>query len=293
MSDPNPNVNLVSPDRPHCRRCGVELLAEDNWAPSNVGNNVHVCKNCQNIEAKSRYRRKARKRVLLTEERIINLKQRLRDEDRIARLVEWIKEANVVRYQDLFIQKNKREAELNARDVIEAERHAIEEAKKWTYETISEADRDPDYIIMAEVLTKHQIKEPSEGDMGVTWHIAFNECGYEGYELDGDSLPLARPGISRLARINYCRKKADKELGGGSRVGIITHRVKEVPRRTRVERRICLCRNEGLFNKVVEEAKLRHAGENASLGKLKVAMSRADGDQTDLIETFASLYRRG
>lgn len=278
---------------PHCRKCGIELIADENWAPSNIGQNNRICKNCQNIEAKGYHRKRRQRKALLTEERINNMKERLRDEDRIQRLVEWIKSANVERFRDIFIQKIKREAQLMGKDPNEAEVNAVAESQKWTYETINPADRDPDHIIMADVLRKHTVLDPLEGDMGATWHLAFNICGYDGYEVDVDGLPLARPGIGRLSRINYTRKKADKEIGGDTRVGIVTQRVREIPRRQKTERRICLCRNENVFNKVVEEAKLRHAGENASLGKLKIAMTRSDNEQADLIDLFASLYRRG
>lgn len=271
-----------------CEVCARELVAGQNWHHRFARKGKTICIECYEVKKKQAYEQ--RQKAKSPQGRIDILIERLRDEDRIERLVEWIKEINLDRAQRNHIQEAIKNADLNRLDHNEAELKAREECAKWTYEDIKDR-KQLDYLVMAKVLAMHKITVPENGDMSATWHIALSECGYEQYELDADGLPLAKPGMPRLKVINYARKNADK-FALGKRFGIVAVRVSEPERRSRKEWRICLCKTEQVYNKVRDSRIARHEGEIKSESELVLSMKDDISRAQDAVERYVDLFNR-
>lgn len=278
----------AAPKENRCRECNTELTIGENWRPLHAKRHIQLCTDCHN---KTKQKERYQKRVAKTpEEKKLQKIKAMIDEPRIDRMVEWIKEYNLDYYVGGILDRARAK---NPANPDEAERKAYDEIKHLKYEDIPEENRRSDIEIMDEILIRHAITEPSEGDTGATWWIAFHHCGYTAYELDDDGLPLARPGILRMSMIARMRKMSDKKFAGRTgRVGIVSIPFREIPRRPKTEHRIIICKREEDFHLLDERRRLRHGRENDLFAKLRLSMGESLDEKQSIIDQLVGIYNR-
>ncbi len=268
-----------------CKQCDTEL-DENNQYRFHIEHNINLCKICHKSNVRENYHRGNK----TEEEKRQSKINRMVDEERVNRLFDRMKQSIIHLTQLDYIEKEKTKARMKHIPEEESQRIANDECKDWTFEQIVKENRQKPqhFLVMRDVLHRYEIKDEVEGDTGTTWHIAFNKHGYEEFELDGDGLPIQRPGVQRLALITRVRKKADKEVD--MRLGIASVKCREIPRRPKTEWRICLCKKQETFDKIHNDKILRQAGDDLSESRLKASMLRDEDVSSNWIEAIAKLY---
>lgn len=279
----------------YCRECRNLLVPGDNWAEGNVKIHARICKSCHALEMKRRYQIVKQTKEMDSQAKHAFYRTKIRDEERITRLIKRIQDANVEIQRERILSEYRNAAEQNGKSMIDAERAAIEIGNQYTFDFCVEKHLvQPDHLIMAEVLSRNKVFDPKEGDTLNTWHIALHECGYDGYEIDQEGLPLALPGLQRLVRIRQTMNKSDR-IKGGTRIGITLAKYLEGDRRSRREGRLVLCRGpkgEEVYGQKYEEMENRRFNESRSMSQLKLRIWEKLADTQSTIDAFVSLYKR-
>jgi hypothetical protein len=267
------NTVVSGSEDKRCRSCNILLIPEENWAPANIKAYNTICKECDTKKGKRNYQKRKLKQT--PEQRKLNKIQRIRDEPRIERMTEFLKEYNVRYY-------------MNHQEQLPIEL----QNKQLKYEDIQDRKR-PELEAIPEIILRYKINIPEEGDTAKTWMIALHECGYRGYDLDDDGLPIARPGVPAAAYFRRLRKAADtKYAGKGGRIGIVCLPVKEIPRRPKSEWRIFLLTREEDYKELDKRRRVRHSRENEQMVKLRLAMDVSTEQKLDIIDALVGIWDR-
>jgi hypothetical protein len=287
----------------HCENCGAELIGGLTWFYRDMKNNVMSCtrKECQQLKAEPEKLKRGRPKTLgktkgqvkLTPEaKRSNLITRILDEERVNRLVGWIKQFYVQEARRAYQAKAMDNARDLQKDEMVAGKEAYDETLAWTFENIEvQKFRHKPESVMKAILLNHEIKDdPVLGDTPYTWHIGFARTGYQEFTLDSDGLPAVH-NCGRTTKISQIRVKADGWLKG-ERLGIETFKITEENRSRGLEPRLILVKKEATLKIVEERIKAKHAKDAKQFAALERASQRDISSDKSTMDSWLDIERR-